>query len=96
MTSPQFSLPPELLAQAFPFHLVFNRNREIIQVGEVLQRVHSQLIVGSRLEEHFKINRPKVQFDFTAFLKQTRSLFLLEWKAKLGRSHRLSVRLILN
>ena len=78
MTSPQFSLPPELLAQAFPFHLVFNRNREIIQVGEVLQRVHSQLIVGSRLEEHFKINRPKVQFDFTAFLKQTRSLFLLE------------------
>ncbi len=78
MTPPQFSLPPELLAQAFPFHLIFNRNREIIQVGEVLQRVHPQLVVGSQLEEHFKINRPKVQFDFTAFLKQTRSLFLLE------------------
>lgn len=78
MTSPQFSLSPELFAQAFPFHLVFNRNREIIQVGEVLQRVHPQLVVGSRLEEHFKINRPKVQFDFTAFVKQTRSLFLFE------------------
>jgi two-component system NtrC family sensor kinase len=78
MTSPQFSLSPELLAQAFPFHLVFNHNREIIQIGEVLQRVHPQLVVGSRLEEHFKINRPKVEFDFIAFVKQTRSLFLLE------------------
>jgi two-component system, NtrC family, sensor kinase len=78
MTSAQFSLSPDLFAQAFPFHLVFNPNREIIQVGEVLQRVHPQLIIGSRLEEHFKINRPTVQFDFIKFAKQTRSLFLFE------------------
>jgi two-component system, NtrC family, sensor kinase len=78
MTSVQFSLPPDLFAQAFPFHLVFNRNLEIIQVGEVLQRVHPQLVVGSRLEENFKINRPQVKFDFITFAEQKLKLFLFE------------------
>jgi hypothetical protein len=57
-------LPPELFAEIFPFHLVFNQNQEILQVGEVLQQIYPELAPGKQLEQHFWIVRPSIQFDF--------------------------------
>lgn len=71
------TLPPHLLTQVFPFHLVINREMQIVQIGNVLQRLQPQ-ILGSRLEQQFQIERPKIKFDFAAIIKQTRSLFLLK------------------
>jgi two-component system, NtrC family, sensor kinase len=78
MVAPHLSLPPHFVATAFPFHFVFNRNHEVIQAGEVLQRVNLGVLVGSRVDQHFQISRPKISVEFEAIKKQTRSLFLLE------------------
>jgi PAS domain S-box-containing protein len=83
----QFSFEPDQFAALFPFHLVIDRDMKIIQAGGVLQRILKPiLIVGSSLEEHFHINRPKCPVSFAAISKHTRyskvgtspSLFLLQ------------------
>lgn len=79
MVPPHLSLSPELFTKAFPFHFVFNRSREIIQAGDVLERISPESLVGNQIEQHFQINRPKLTFDFDAIKKQPRSLFLLEF-----------------
>ncbi|MBW4657270.1 MAG: histidine kinase [Drouetiella hepatica Uher 2000/2452] len=78
MGSPSLCLPPQLFSNAFPFHLVLNRDREVLQAGEVLRRVVPTALVGSQIEEHFQINRPTIEFEFDAIKKQSRSLFILE------------------
>ncbi|MCU0568719.1 MAG: ATP-binding protein [Oculatellaceae cyanobacterium Prado106] len=78
MVAPHLSLPPQLVATAFPFHFVFDRAHQIIQAGEVIQRVHTGTLIGSQVNQNFQINRPKVAVEFDAIQKQMRSLFLLE------------------
>ncbi|MBW4616951.1 MAG: histidine kinase [Desmonostoc vinosum HA7617-LM4] len=79
MIPPQLSLSPELFAKAFPFHLVFNRNLEIIQAGSVLERISSEALVGNHIEQYFQFTRPRISIDFDAIKKQSRSLFILEF-----------------
>ncbi|MEH1944990.1 MAG: ATP-binding protein [Nostoc sp.] len=79
MAPPHLTLSPELLAKAFPFHFAINRNREIVQVGDVLERICPEPIVGKFIEQHFQINRPKILVDFDAISKQSRALFILEF-----------------
>jgi PAS domain S-box-containing protein len=85
--SKQFSLDPDQFAALFPFHLVIDRDMKILQAGGVLQRILEPiLIVGSSLEEHFHVNRPKCPVSFAAINQHTRSskegaspsLFLLQ------------------
>jgi two-component system, NtrC family, sensor kinase len=78
MISPQFNLSPQLFAKVFPFHIVFNRERKIVQVGEVLQRIHPGPLVGSLIEQNFQILRPNIQIDFIAIAKRLSSLFMFE------------------
>jgi two-component system, NtrC family, sensor kinase len=78
MVAPHLSLPPHFVATAFPFHFVFNPDHEIVQAGEVLQRINFGALIGSQVSQHFQISRPKVAVDFEAIKKQVRSLFLLE------------------
>ncbi|MEH2141682.1 sensor histidine kinase [Nostoc sp.] len=79
MAPPHLTLSPELLAKAFPFHFAFNRNQEIVQVGDVLGRICPEPLVGKLIEQHFQINRPKILVDFDAITKQSRALFILEF-----------------
>ncbi|WP_026731009.1 sensor histidine kinase [Fischerella sp. PCC 9605] len=79
MVSPHLSLSPELFTKAFPFHFVFNRQREILQAGAVLERISCEQIIGSKIEQYFQINRPKVTVEFDAIKKQTHALFILEF-----------------
>jgi signal transduction histidine kinase/DNA-binding response OmpR family regulator len=76
--SAYLSLPPELMAKVFPFHLVINREAQIIQMGEVLQRICPQIGVGDLLEQQFQLERPKVKADFATLLKHSRSLILVK------------------
>lgn len=78
MNSPHLGLPAEEFSKAFPFHLVFNENAEIIQAGEVLQRISPEPLIGTKFEQHYQICRPKIPFEFAAIRKQCRSLFLLQ------------------
>ena len=78
MAVPRFSLPPELFGTLFPFHLAFDRNMEVVQVGTVLERISLGLSVGSRLGRHFQIKRPNIQVEFEAIREHSRSVFILE------------------
>uniref|UniRef100_A0A832H410 guanylate cyclase n=1 Tax=Oscillatoriales cyanobacterium SpSt-402 TaxID=2282168 RepID=A0A832H410_9CYAN len=73
-----FKLIPDLFTEVFPFHIVFNRNHEILQIGGVLQQIYPELAVGNQLEHHFRIERPNIQIEFDLIRKRARSLFLLE------------------
>ena len=73
-----FSLPPHLFGEIFPFHLVFDRNSLIVQIGSVLQRICPALSLGKSLYQHFRLLRPKIQIEFNTIQKHSRSLFLLE------------------
>ncbi|MBD2497781.1 response regulator [Nostoc sp. FACHB-280] len=74
-----FSLSADQFAALFPFHLVIDQQMQIIQVGEVLERILSPIeILNSPLEAHFCINRPNCAVNFEALCQQTRSLFLLQ------------------
>jgi signal transduction histidine kinase len=78
MHPPDLALPPQLFAQAFPFHFVFKSDRTIVQSGEVLQRLIPQ-IIGSQLEQCFQIKRPIIKnADFAAISKQSHSIFTLK------------------
>ncbi|MCC5631422.1 histidine kinase [Nostoc sphaeroides CHAB 2801] len=79
MAPPHLTLSPELLTKAFPFHFAFNRNREIVQAGDVLRRICPEPLVGKLIEQHFQINRPKILVDFDVITKQSRALFILEF-----------------
>lgn len=79
MAPPHLTLSTESLTKAFPFHFVFSRNREIVQVGDVLGRICPEPLVGKLIEQHFQINRPKILVDFDAITKQSRALFILEF-----------------
>lgn len=75
---PHFTLSPQLLAKAFPFHFVFRGDRTIVQAGEVLQRLVPG-IIGSQLDQCFQIKRPILQTaDFAALSKQSHSIFMLQ------------------
>ncbi|MBR8835569.1 MAG: histidine kinase [Stigonema ocellatum SAG 48.90 = DSM 106950] len=79
MVPPHLSLSPELFTKAFPFHVVFNRDGEIVQAGDVLQRISSEPLVGSQIELHFQMNRPKIAVDFDDINKHSCSHFILEF-----------------
>jgi signal transduction histidine kinase len=51
---------------------------EILQVGDTLQRVCPGLSVGSRFEQHFRIQRPDIPATFDTIRAQAPSLFVLE------------------
>jgi signal transduction histidine kinase len=78
MASAHYTLTPQLLIQVFPFHIGFDRSLAIVQLGVVLQRIHPMSTVGDRLDQHFRLQRPTIQFEFTEFQKKARSLFILE------------------
>lgn len=73
-----FSLPPEQLAQVFPFHLVFNGDRQLVQMGKAIAKLYPELEIGCSLDRHFRIKRPSIKFDIDRIKKNSRSLFLLE------------------
>lgn len=78
MSDPHLGLAPDLFAQAFPFHVVFDRHFKIQQAGNVLKRIHPKPLITTSMEEHFKILRPRVHLNFDAIQKRCESLFVLE------------------
>ncbi len=57
-------LPPELFAEAFPFHFVFDDKLRIVQVGRSLRIVEHNAVIDARLDECFELTRPIIDFSF--------------------------------
>ena len=81
MVGLHYTLPPESLAQAFPFHFVLDSSLHIVQVGGVLQRLLVNSVIGDAIEQHFVISRPKVSWDLAKILTKQQSLFVLRAQA---------------
>jgi PAS domain S-box-containing protein len=72
------SLPPAEFAQAFPFHIVLDRDLCIVQFGAVLGRICPTLAAGQPLAQHFRIKRPMGSASYAAICQHATMLFLLE------------------
>jgi hypothetical protein len=76
--TPRFGLAAQAFTAAFPFHLVLNRDLEVVQSGPVIQRLCPGLLAGGPFCSHFQLRRPAVEATWEALAHQTQSLFLLE------------------
>lgn len=75
-----FSFCPsaDLFATLFPFHLILNRDLEIIQVGPVLHRLYPSILSKNKdFREHFWINKPDIIVSFETIKSQANTLFLI-------------------
>ncbi|MEG4075784.1 ATP-binding protein [Microcoleus sp. Pol14C2] len=78
MTKPLYTLNPQMFCDIFPFHIGFNHNLEVVQVGEVLQRTHQIPLLGEQIDRHFQIHQPAIAFNFLTIQQKLKSLFILE------------------
>ncbi len=79
-TSP-IGLGPQELSVAFPFHLAFDGESRILQVGSVIQRLLPDIRPGTNFRDHFRIVRPGVEPTFDAIRAQSHVFFMLESRA---------------
>ncbi|MCX7111645.1 MAG: ATP-binding protein [Proteobacteria bacterium] len=71
-------LAPNHFAEAFPFHLAFDRSFVIRQAGRALSILCPDLLEGSCFFDHFRIERPPaVPDDFDALSEYQRQLFVI-------------------
>ena len=68
----------DLLATAFPFHLVFDADLRIVRVGRGIERICPQAVPGVELMEVARVVRPKGLKDHAAILARSSQLFVLQ------------------
>lgn len=74
------TIPPDVFAAAFPFHLVFDRQLTLVQIGKTLQRIYAGLAAGQPLDRYFRFNMPAIEPTFERILEQPQTVFLLQAK----------------
>lgn len=77
----------ETFCKAFPFHIIFNRHFEIVQVGSALVRVLGGTLVNNnrRLSEYFTLIRPEIEWSFRSIQVQCNSSFLLHLNSSISK-----------
>lgn len=72
--------PPDhqLLTKIYPFYMAFQRDLQIVQVGELLEQTYPQIGDNRLLSHHFVIRFPTIAIEFEAILDQLGVAFLLE------------------
>src|SRR5512139_2170189 len=73
-----FGLSPALVERAFPFHVAFRPDGQVIQAGPVLQRLCPAL-AGGNIADTFRIARPQpMPFDFDLIKIHPRTVFVIQ------------------
>ena len=78
MSEPRFGLEPAQLAGLVPFHIAFDRDLVIVQVGAAWARLCPAVAPGARLTETFRVVRPRMTADFAALERHIGSILVLE------------------
>ncbi|MHC4515493.1 MAG: ATP-binding protein [Planctomycetota bacterium] len=79
MSGSDFALGPDHFAEAFPFHVVLNRDLQILQVGRALWKACPDIKPGGPWSDSFTIVRPVMETPTLAgFAAQAGSMFLIE------------------
>jgi diguanylate cyclase (GGDEF)-like protein/PAS domain S-box-containing protein len=71
-------LSADVLTKSFPFYLAFNRNMQLVHIGESMSRLCPHLAIDAALGQYFWLKHPSVPLEFDAVCREKRSLFLLE------------------
>ena len=71
-------LTPDQVARLFPFHLVFDRDLRLVQLGTSFVRLMPRLKAGHLIADYFRLERPLIELTFEAIESSQRSLFLLQ------------------
>lgn len=74
-----YGLSPAAFTEAFPFHIVFDANFQILQTGRTLARLVPGLL-GVKLSDYFLIQRPAIKHEFEAIRNHSQSIFLIQTK----------------
>lgn len=82
----KIGLPPEKFAEAFPFHIAFDKSLRIVQLGRVLQREPFSVKTGESLTKTFLLKKPTTVFDFKTILENLQAPFVLEMIASSGNN----------
>ena len=69
----------DTFCKAFPFHIIFDRNFEIVQMGSALVRLLGGTLLNGnrRLSDYFTLVRPEIEWSFRSIQSQCNSSFLL-------------------
>jgi len=78
VSDPRFGLEPAQLAALVPFHIAFDRDLVIVQVGTAWARLCPAVAPGARLTETFRVVRPRMTADFAALERHVGSILVLE------------------
>ncbi|MBB5017256.1 PAS domain S-box-containing protein [Chitinivorax tropicus] len=57
-------LPPEVFADAFPFHVVLDPQMRLTQVGRSLKRLDHRIVEGASITDFFALRRPSHPFSW--------------------------------
>jgi len=70
---------PQTFCSAFPFHIIFNRQLDILQVGLSLEVLLSQIDSNpdKNLLDFFKLERPRFQLSFEAILDHINTIYVI-------------------
>ena len=71
-------MSPKTFCNAFPFHIIFDKQMQIKQCGTSISRVIPQMKSKiCKLTDIFTIIRPHIQLDFQSICSQIMSVFVL-------------------
>ena len=72
-------VPPKTFCSAFPFHIIFNRALDILQVGLSLEVLLTQIDSDpdKNLLAFFKLERPRFHLSFEAILDHINTIYVL-------------------
>jgi len=77
---------PLEFCKAFPFHIVFDRNMKLIQIGSTLRRVLKDITTDAAktnsskntlVTDFFSLSRPQIYFDFESIYSRLNNAFVL-------------------
>lgn len=85
------SITPEMFCDVFPFHIIFNRDLNIVQVGRSLSMLLSSVSnnITKNLLAFFKLERPHFEPSFQAILNHINTIYVLRLVSQTGNANEL-------
>lgn len=70
---------PLEFTKVFPFHMIFDRNMDLIQIGSTLRRILKDInnLKKTQITSFFSLSRPQIPFDFESVYSRLNNAFIL-------------------
>lgn len=78
--SPQSLISPKAFCKAFPFHIIFDKNLQMFQVGVTLDWIIPSWR-QSKITDYFVLERPRMRLHFNSILSHINTIFILKMLA---------------